>query len=352
MKSNHPLRLSLTLLVVASLLSACKPSAAPAETKATQTPVNVEVMQPRPVAATEVVRSMGRLETAEETTLSFKSPGVIADISVDIGDQVEAGQILARLESTELESARARALESLNKADRDLHRTEELYQRGVLPKQAVDDANTAKEIAAADLASAEFNLSLAEIRATASGRVLQRLAEPHEIVAPGAPILKVSGDTRDWVLRIDVSDRHVVRMTSDVRAWVHFDALPSQEFEARVARISAEANPNTAMFRVEFLLIDSDARLRNGMLGTAFVELENDQPGFIVPVASLVDANRGRAKLYIADKHGTAQLREVSTGKLSEDGIVVTGGLNPDDFVIVRGASFVDSGSPVNITRS
>lgn len=350
---NMNLPKSMSALLVSLLVSACHQSSTPAPTVSAGSvePISVEVANPTPVPNTETIRSMGRLETSEEATLSFKSAGVIADITVDIGDRVEQGQLLAKLESTELAAARSRAREALAKTNRDLKRSEELFERGVIPLQTVDDAHTAREIAAADLATAEFNLSLAEIRAPASGRILQRLAEPREIIAPGTPILKVSGDTRDWVLRIDVSDRHVVRIDPQVRAWIRFDALPDQEFGATVSRVSAEANPATAMFRVEFVLTDSDSRLRSGMLGTAFIELESDQPGLLVPVDSLVDAGPGRARLFVANSDGKASLKEVSTGKLRENGIVVTRGLSAADNVIVRGASFVDDGSPITINQ-
>lgn len=336
-------RVLLALLVVA-LLPGCRE---PAREAPSTRPVPVELVAPRLVEVAEPVRAVGRLESSEETRLAFKSPGVVGRLLVDIGDRVEAGQLLAELEPTGLEAALTRAREELVKAERDLARAEELQRQQLVAREALDNARTARDLAAAALEAARFDRRFAEIRASASGRVLARHVEPREVVAAGEPVLSVSSAERGWLLRVAVSDREAVRLEPGAAAELRFDAFPGERFRATVTRVAAQADPVTATFAVELGLAEPDPRLLSGLIGHAGIRPRPEGEALLVPAAALVGAGEGQARLYVAEE-GRAALRTVSIGRLRNDGVLVLDGLTAADRVIVGGASRVDDGSPVH----
>jgi len=334
------------LVFVLLLLPACRE---PSPDAPSASAVPVEVVAPRLVELAEPVRAVGRVESSEETRLAFKSPGVVGRLMVDIGDRVEPGQLLAELELTGLEAALTRAREELAKAERDLARAGELQRQQLMSREALDNARTARDVADAALASARFDRRFAEIRASARGRVLARHVETREVVSAGEPVISVSSAERGWLLRVAVSDREVVRLESGAAANIRFDAFPGEPFAATVTRVAAQADPATATFAIELGLAAPDPRLLSGLIGHAEITTRPAGEALLVPVAALVEAGDGLARLYVAEE-GRAALRTVLTGRLRADGILVLDGLSAADRVIVGGASRVDDGSPVSTT--
>ncbi|MGH7545659.1 MAG: efflux RND transporter periplasmic adaptor subunit, partial [Gemmatimonadota bacterium] len=152
---------------------------------------------PLPVRAAPVVEAevsppivaTGTLGPKEEIALSFKVGGVIERIAVDAGETVRAGATLAALDLREIGAAVARAQSAAEKAERDLARAGRLYADSVVTLAQLQDAETAAEVARADLEAARFNRRYAVITAPAAGVILRRSAEPGETVAPGATVL-------------------------------------------------------------------------------------------------------------------------------------------------------------------
>lgn len=334
----------LPALLVAALLPGCREPSR--EAPATR-PVPVELVAPRPVELAAPVRAVGRLESSEETRLAFTSPGVVGKLLVDIGDRVEPGQLLAQLELTGLEAALTRASEELAKAERDHARAEGLQRQQLISREALDNARTARDLAAASLEAARFERRFAEIHATASGRVLARHVEPREVVAAGEPVLSVSSAQRGWLLRVAVSDREAVRLEPGAAAELRFDAFPGKRFGAVVTRVAAQADPATATFAVELGLAEPYPTLLSGLIGEARIRTRSEGKALLVPAAALVGAGEGQARLYVA-QDGRATLRTVSIGRLRNDGVLVLDGITAADRVIVGGASRVDDGSPVH----
>ena len=336
-----------TVILSSLLLSACREQPPRGQEQALRI-APVEVANPKLVEIGEPVSAIGRLEASDQARLAFTSGGMVARLMVDIGDTVQPGQLLAVLETTELDAAQTRASEALAKAERDLGRATELHRRGLVAREMLDNARTVRDVAAADLEAARFNRRFAEIRATAPGRVLARHVEPREVVAAGTPVLSVSSEAHGWLLRVQVADSDVLRLEAGAPAEIAFDALPGERAAARVARIAAQADAATATFEVELALEVSDPRLLSGLLGHARIAARPQGQALLVPLGALVDAGEGSARLFVA-ADGRAQSRLVRTGRLRADGIVVLEGLGAAEEVIVGGAAWVNDGAPVRV---
>ncbi|MFN9729966.1 MAG: efflux RND transporter periplasmic adaptor subunit [Pseudomonadota bacterium] len=336
------------LLVGLPALAGCGARATDPDADAAPTPRPVVVATPSPAGAAAAVRATGRLEGSDELRLSFKVSGVVAEVAVDAGDNVRAGEVLARLDRTETGAAVERAAQALTKAERDLARAEEMFARGLIAREARDNAATAREVAAADLRAARFNQQFATVVAPAGGRIKARLAEPGEVVAAGQPVLTLAGESRGWLLRAALADRDALRLAAGDAAEVRVDALPGRRVPSRVARIAGAADPATGAIDVEFAVDDADSLLRSGLVARVEATPADARSMLSVPVSALLRADGGEGKvLVVAD--GRARSRAVVLGAIADGRVAVISGLAKDDAVVVGGAAYVDDGEAVRL---
>ncbi|MCE3001160.1 MAG: efflux RND transporter periplasmic adaptor subunit [Xanthomonadaceae bacterium] len=342
-------RLALPLLIV-PLLAGCGADALDARAAAGPVERPVRVEAPQPAGKVAQVRATGRLESADELRLAFKVTGVIAEMAVDAGDNVRAGEVLARLDRTETGAAVERAAQALAKAERDLARAEEVFARGLVAKEARDNAATARDIAAADLRAARFNQQFATVVAPAAGRVKARLAEAGEIVAAGQTVLTLAGESKGWLLRAALADREALRLAVGDPAEVRVDALPGRRFEATVARIAGAADAATGTLDVEFNVVDADGLLRSGLIARIAATPADAADTLSVPVSALLRAEGAEGRvLVVAD--GRAVAREVRLGAIADGRVAVLEGLAATDAVVVAGAAYVDDGEAVRLVQ-
>ncbi len=298
----------------------------------------------RPIVAT------GTVAPADEAALGFKIGGVIERIGVDAGDLVRAGQMLATLDLREIDAGLAKARSGEAKAERDLARARRLYTDSVVTLAQLQDAETAAELARADLETVAVNRRYAVIVAPASGVVLRRAAEPGENIEAGATVLVVgsSGAGRGNVLEIGLADRDAVSVRKGDPAVARFDALPGREFAGRVARIGAAADPLTGTYEVEIAL-DGDG-LAAGLVGRAEIRPARGAPATLVPIEAVLEADGAEATVYALSADGKrAERRRVTVAFIAGSRVAVAGGLEGATRVLTDGAAYLDDGAAVRV---
>ena len=274
----------------------------------------------------------GRLE-ATEVDITAKFAGRLADVTVHEGDDVAAGQVLARLDVRDLEAdlRQARALVKQARkqrgaaaaviaqrrsevllAEKNLARARELYENQNIPIEQLQRSETAVQAARAVLAAAEAELATAEaaIEAAAAraesvrtriddsvltsplaGRVLYRLAEPGEVLPSGGKVFTVL-DLTDISMTIFLPTLQAGRVQIGDEARIVLDALPDHVVPATVSFVSPEAQftpkevetrteREKLMFRVKVridpaLLGEHAAIMKTGIPGVAYVRLGSD----------------------------------------------------------------------------
>jgi RND family efflux transporter MFP subunit len=301
----------------------------------------------------------GTLAGKEEVALAFKIGGVIARITVDPGQSVRAGQVLAELRPTEIAAQVASAQEGRRKAERDLARVTRLYADSVATLEQLQDARTALEVATNSTHVAQFNADYAVIRAPGDGVVLTRSAEPGQVVEPGKPVLSVRRNGRGMVVRLGLPDRDAVRVRIGDQADVRFDAIAGQHFAARVTERAASATPGSGDYAVEVTLSDAANTLPTGLV--AHVEL---RPGMrsgiasaskvVVPLDALVDADADSAAVFVLRADGNSvsrrplKLTDVAEA-LQTAQVPVVRGLDGTETVVTAGMSRLIDGAKVRV---
>ena len=347
---SRPVPAAPALLAAALALSACNPAALAATPSAP--PEELVPVRTAPVAHGPVerpVRAAGTVATKDEWDLGFKVGGLLASVEVHEGQQVRKGQVLARLDPTEVAAGVRQAREGLDKARRDAARMAGLVAAETAPRTAAEDTRTAEAVAEATLAAAEFNLRHTTLTAPDDGWVDRRLAEPGEVVAPGRPVIHLSGQGRGFVVRAALSDRDALGLSPGTPATVILDARPGERLPGQVAELSRSASRGTGTYQVEIRLAPASAGapLLAGL--TAKVEIERRVPAAgAVPLAAVVDGDGAQGAVF-AVEGGRARRVPVRIAFLQGDRAVLASGVEGLDRVVTDGAARLADGRAVRL---
>jgi len=348
MKATFPRPLA-AALAAASLLSAGCGRAAHASPAEDEGVVLVRLAPVAPGPVERPIRAGGVVAAKNEWDLAFKVGGVLSAVRVDEGAPVRAGQVVAELDTTELLAGVSQAREGLAKARRDAERATLLAAAEVAPRVAAEDARTGVALAEAALAAAEFNLRHARLVAPDDGWVDRRMAEPGEVVAPGRPVLHLSGKRRGFVVRVAVAERDVLELVRGAPATVTLDARPGVALPGRVTEIGHAASRGTGTWQLEIAVDPGRAGVPLLAGLTAKVQIPRSVPAAgAVPLAAVV-AGDGATGAVFAVEDGRARRVPVSIAFLDGDRAVLAAGVEHLEAVVTDGASRLSNGARVRV---
>jgi RND family efflux transporter MFP subunit len=273
----------------------------------------------------------------------------VAQVLVEAGQRVRQGQVLARLDATEVLAGQSQAEQGLQKAERDAIRARTLRDQNGIARSMVDDAETALEVARALAASAAFNVKHSELLAPSDGIVDRRLVEKGQIVAPGTPLFALS--TADLkVVRVQLTDRDVLDLKLQESAQVVLDARPEAPLAARVTRIASQASPGVGTYEVELAVEDPAAKgLPSGL--TAKVLFERiEHPRASVPLTALVGGQGDRSAVYVLEG-SRVKLSPVRVAFMAGDRVALAEGLDGAERVVSAGADELSDGAEVRVVQ-
>lgn len=352
MKRSVPhLRITVAALVLGSSLVAAGCGAS------TTTEAAPESTAPAPavVDVTTVIATTGAIESALEisgtlTPLSRvavkpKLPGAIERMMVDIGDAVTMGQTIATIDRREIDAQADAAVASvavgkaaLETAEASLanallerDRATNLFDKGALPRQRLDGAQTAhrsavaqRDLAAANLAQAEAALRRARevqknatITSPVTGYVVERNYDAGAI--PGDLPVVIVADMRQMKLEAGVSELEAGRLRVGLKAHVSVQAKPGQAFEGQLAAIAPEVDERNRHFKIDVRVPNANRALLSGMYATARIVEATASGVVIVP------------KDAVMTRDGQRVVQKVTGDTLST--VVVTEGLSDGTHV-------------------
>lgn len=337
-------------LVLAVALAACGGADDAPDAGMAATPVRVTEAQRQSLGTS--LRTVGTIAPAEEIRLSFKTGGIVASIAVDPGDRVAAGQPLAALVQEEVAAAVAQARALADKAERDLERGRALFADEVATREQLDDLATARDVARAQLRTAEFNARFSRIEAPADGIVLRKLVEQDELVAPGQPVVVLGDTSGGWIVRASLADRDIVRVRTGDKASVTLDAYPGLQFDATVTELASAADPMTGTYEMKLAIDPQGRKFVQGLVAKVEMTGDPDAAVTVVPVQALLEADGTEAVVYVVatrEEREVAERVAVRIGRLVGDRIEVLEGLQGGERVVTEGAAYLREGVPVRV---
>jgi membrane fusion protein, multidrug efflux system len=285
----------------------------------------------------------GMLMSKAESRLSFKTGGVISRIYVREGDDVKAGQLLATLDMTEINSQVAQAQLGVQKSERDLQRAKNLYADTVATLETVQNATTGADIARKTYEIAQFNQKFSEIRAPRSGKVLKKLMNQGELAGPGMPVFfinEATANTNDWVVRVGVSDRDWAALRVGNATQISFDAYPNEKFTGRVSKLADMIDPASGTYEVEIAVETKGKRMAAGLFAHVKMQPSASSPMTLIPIEALVEGNGTEGFVWTLNADNVSVKKtSVKIIRIMENEIGVSGLMQ--NSVITEGSSYL-----------
>jgi RND family efflux transporter MFP subunit len=280
--------------------------------------------------------------------------------SVSVGDRVVPGQILARLDPTDLTPAlqAQQAQVVAARTDRDLaavelERLRSLRAQNYISQAALDRQQATHDAAQARLLAAEAQQTQARnaldfqvLKADVAGVVTAVEAEVGQVVAAGQPVIRIAHTgEREIALNVPERDLALVRDTS---TWaVLVNALGDRPVAGRLREISPISDPASRTYPARITLQGDLDGVALGM--TAVVQaLRPAEPAFVLPLSALQSTD-GRPRVWRVDAQGVVAPVEVRTGGLLDDAVRVIDGLNAGDRIVTAGANLLRPGQVVRV---
>ena len=344
-------------LSISTFFTACSPSKAEsnvAETSKKEGDVEIISIKTAPVLTKSVTHEIvgtGMLMSKSESRLSFKTGGIISKIYVREGDNVQAGQLLATLDLTEINSQVAQTQLGVQKAERDLQRAKNLYADTVATLETVQNATTGADIARKTYEIAQFNRKFSEIRAPRSGKVLKKMMNEGELAGPGTPIFFINEATahsNDWVVRVGVSDRDWAALRVGNSANLSFDAYPNETFAGRVSKLADMVDPTSGTYEVEIAVQTQGKRMATGLFAHVKIQPSASSPMTLIPIEALVEGNGTEGFVWTLNADNVSVKKTpIKIITILEKEIGVSG--LTSNSVITEGSSYLTEKSKVKV---
>ena len=323
-------------------------------------PISVETVNAELVSAFKVNEKFTGIVSPKRTSqLGFQAGGRIVSLRADIGDQIEADQALAVLDTrnlrAQLSAADARIAEAeaaYKLAETTVDRQVALMARGHVSGQVVDEARAQSSTAFARINAAKANadalrvqIDLARITAPFAGTITARMVDEGAIAGPGQPIFELV-ETASLEARIGLTaalaDTLVLGEVYELRS---NQGSVNATLRSMTGVIDAASRTVTTIFDIE-----DPTRVSAGAVVRLAMENEISGPGLWLPVSALTEAERGLWSIYIARRQSGDWRAEPGIIEiLHQDGarVFVRGAVRDGDRVIIDGLQRITPGQPV-----
>jgi RND family efflux transporter MFP subunit len=319
-----------------------------------QTPPEVTVTSPRRGDIHRYVTLPGTLRANQQVTLHAKVPGYLKSISVDKGDAVQRGQVLAELELPELVAERLRHEAELRIAKAEYARLKGAQEKSpdLITPQAVETVEARVAVAEAALAQNTAMLAFARITAPFAGIVTMRNVDVGAFVpaatagstAAAAAIVSIM-DYSTIRARVAVPEIDAARVKVGQPVVITTESLPGRVFQGSVTRHSGALDEATRSLVVEADLPNADLVLRPGMYASIKVGVEHHTGVLLVPAAALVREKAAGFVFLLAD--GKANRVPVKYGFNDGTNVEIVEGIAESARVIIPSKTALVSGQTV-----
>ncbi|WP_018250017.1 efflux RND transporter periplasmic adaptor subunit [Orenia marismortui] len=406
MKKIKALLILLTLAVLSLIIAGCGNSVAKeAAVKKVIRPVEYQKVELKKVDFT--YGYSGTLEPNVSINVSFRIPGKIENIFVEVGNKVDEGQLLAELDKTDyklqvkamesnisqakagvssslakvsqVESAIASVEAQYSEATSSFNRIKRLYQNNNVSKADYDKAKAAKESVEAKLKQvkaqlaeakegvenararvdsyqsqlelAKLKLSYTELKAPMSGTIVKKDYEPNENISAGRPVFTLDGNG-GFEVKVFVDENLISKIEEGQQVAIEVLALNKSNLQGRVDEIGRQIKGYKGNYPLTIRITKGLKELRAGMTAKVYFSFSEDKNKLILPVSAVIANDEGNF-VYTLSKFsdGYAKVKKVrvETGKLNSKGIEILNGLKIGELVVTKGATQIVDNQEVRL---
>ena len=297
-----------------------------------------------PGKAVEAVYATATVEPLTWSAIAPIKTGRIVEISAKEGDEVKAGDILARLDDGDLRAqlVRQEALQVLQTLD--LNRAKELIDKKGISQQAYDAAVSALAQTQAGITTIKEQISQLALTAPMDGTVLWRDVEPGEVKTGGLPIFWV-GQPKPLRLKTDVDEEDIPLIRPGQNVLITADAFPSKILEGKVDWISPKGNTLNKSYRV-YVALPDNTPLMIGMTVETNTITQEKENALLIPSSALIE---GPAVWQVVRKNGASVLKKqaVTPGIKGAQKTEILSGLAQGDRVVTMPVTSLKDGQRI-----
>jgi RND family efflux transporter MFP subunit len=291
------------------------------------------------------------VEPLRSIELAARTDGIVADVSVEAGDPVRQGQLLARIDVREQQAELARAKAALREARANFDRLQRLRERDYVDEASFETARAELEVAESDVELWRTRVDFGRIVSPIDGHVIQRMVEPGASIGRLAPAFELS-DLGQLVVRVGVSELDLRQLERGDEVPVRIDALEDEQpILGTVRRIFPAAEDASRLVTVEIALPDAFERgVRPGYLARADLLVDFREGVLAVPAGAVGVGDR--SYVMVIDENQELVRRVVDTGVMRGPWREITGGLQPGDRIVSSNPIDLAEGDAVRVVET
>ncbi len=286
------------------------------------------------------------IEAFEDAEVIAKVGGEVQEILAEEGDDVVAGQLLARLDGDRLRLEVAQSDANLQKLKRDFQRNIDLKEKGLISTGDFEKLQYETEAVEASHNLAKLELSYTEIRAPINGVISERFVKLGNTIEANIPVFQVTS-LEPLVSYLHVPEREYRRLESGQAVAIEIDALQGAEFTGVVARVSPVVDPETGTFKITIEVSDQTRRLKPGMFGRIDIVSDMHANALLVPRSANIEG-AGASSLSVFE-YGIAKKRKITTGFAEDGQVEILDGLSDDEVFVTVGQAGLKDGTKISV---
>ena len=299
------------------------------------------------------VEFTAELKPYQDVDLYGKVAGYLKTISVDIGDQVRKGQVIATLDLAPQEADLARAKAAYEKARVNYDELKEIAAKkpGLIAAVDLEDARADCDKAEADLRYAQVMVGYANIIVPFDGVITRRYVDQGALIQSGVtsstqamPVVHLAETSR---LRMDfpVPESLVPKVKPGIRVLVQVNAT-GQALQGTISRVADKLDDSTRTMLAEIDIDNHSKQLTPGMYATVTVDVDRRKSALAVPVLALSGSDK--SSVWVVNDQDRLEKRQVALGLQTADDVEILQGLKPGEQVVVSDAGVLTTGETVS----
>ena len=291
------------------------------------------------------VEVQGSVTSDEIVAATAEVAGRITRLTVDEGDNVRRGQLIATLDLESLDKQIAEIETSLSLARETYNRYQRLWDQNIGSEIQLLQSKNQVERLEKSLETIRFQQGKQNVYAPISGSVEQVFTKQGEIASPGLPIVQIL-DTRKVKVVVDIPETYLAAVQRGQTVKVNFPAL-NREIDAKVTQLGRTIDPNNRTFEMEIALNNTDGTLKPNLLAEVQFTDETFENAVVVPEQLVQQEVSGRSFVYVAETgaEGTvARKKYVEIGTSYGGDIVINEGLEGNETLVTQGARTLSEG--------
>ena len=289
---------------------------------------NATTITPHRGQAIDVIYATGTVEPTIMVPIATRTTAHLIELSADEGQKVKKGDILARLEDSDVQAAIADLTARLSFADGDYRRKQDLYKAKAISRDILDSSKSNFESLTAQLDKAKAEASYLTLTAPADGLIIKRDGEVGELIPASHPIFTMSCCAP---LRItaEVDEEDIPQVKAGQDVLIQSDAFPDKIFHGKISAITPKGDPIARSYRVRISLDDKDTPLMIGMTAETNIVLQKKENALLLPINSI-----GKNNQVQSVDNGEIRHLSIKTGIKDAKNIEIISGISGTEKII------------------